>query len=115
MHLAKLRIPSVPPAGLKLPAIVASVLVVPFMIMELVNRRDLQSFPIPLFGLMWLLPLSFIVILMTILRRLPPSVHQRSNPLTLVARIVLLVFIAWVWVNLTLDQMPCFLGVPNCD
>jgi hypothetical protein len=30
-------------------------------------------------------------------------------------RIATLIFIAWMWVAVVLDQMPCFLGVPNCD
>jgi hypothetical protein len=23
--------------------------------------------------------------------------------------------IAWLWISIVLDRMPCFLGVPNCD
>ena len=22
---------------------------------------------------------------------------------------------AWLWIGILMDQMPCFLGVPNCD
>jgi hypothetical protein len=29
--------------------------------------------------------------------------------------IAILGFIAYAWAGLVLDQMPCFLGVPNCD
>jgi len=26
-----------------------------------------------------------------------------------------LILIAWLWAGALVDQMPCFLGVPNCD
>jgi hypothetical protein len=26
-----------------------------------------------------------------------------------------LILLAWLWVGLIHDQMPCFLGVPNCN
>jgi hypothetical protein len=32
-----------------------------------------------------------------------------------IGMLALLVLIAWFWVGLVDDQMPCFLGVPNCD
>ncbi len=116
MHIIKPRILSRTPGNLKVPAIVSAVLVLPFMILELVNRRDFHDgFPIVLFGLMWLLSLSFIVILMPVLRSPPAGNRNMPNPLSLLPRIVFLILIAWLWVDLILDQMPCFLGVPNCD
>jgi hypothetical protein len=30
-------------------------------------------------------------------------------------RVVFLAFIARMWIGILIDQMPCFLGVPNCD
>src|SRR5687768_1700334 len=43
--------------NLRLPAIFSFLLVLPFMIMEVVNRRNFnEGFPIPLFTIMWLLP-----------------------------------------------------------
>jgi len=102
--------------NLKTPAIVASLLVLPFMILELVNRRGFNDgFPVPLFFLMWLLPVAFVAILMPILRSLPAGNRNMQSALSLLPRIALLILIAWLWVGLTLDQMPCFLGVPNCD
>lgn len=116
MHIIKQRILSRAPGNLKTPAIVSFVLVLPFMILELVNRRGFhEGFPIVLFGLMWLLPLAFILILMPILRSLPARNGIMPSPLSLLPRVVLMILIAWLWVVLLLDQMPCFLGVPNCD
>ena len=32
-----------------------------------------------------------------------------------VANVAFLLSVAWVWAMLVSDQMPCVLGVPNCD
>jgi len=102
--------------NLRTPAIVNSVLVIPFMILELVNRRAFyEDFPIPLFATMWLLPLSFILILMPLVRNLRSQERTTANPLSLLLRAVFLILLAWLWVGLIHDQMPCFLGVPNCN
>lgn len=104
------------PGNLKAPAIISLLVVLPFVILELVNRRNLpQDFPVMLFLTMWLLPLFFILALMPILRNLRAANRSPINPLSLVPRVLLMIFIAWFWIGLTLDQMPCFLGVPNCD
>lgn len=104
------------PGDFKTPALISSFLVLPFIALELINRRSLpEGFPVVLFVSMWLLPLSFILILMPILRNLRAEKRSKTNLLSLIPRVVLLIFIAWFWVGLVLDQMPCFLGVPNCD
>jgi hypothetical protein len=95
---------------------VSSVLVLPFIVLELVNRRSYhEGFPIPLFGLTWLLPLSFMLIATPIVRSLSAGRSSLSNRLSLLAGVILLVLIAWLWVGIIIDQMPCFLGVPLCD
>lgn len=112
----KLRILSNTTGSLKTAAIGSLVLVLPFVILELVNGRDFPyNFPIPLFGFMWLLALSFIVILLPILRSQQTRNETVASSFGLLPRIALLVLIAWIWLSLVLDQMPCFLGVPNCD
>lgn len=104
------------PGNLKTAVIGSSVLVLPFIILELVNRRDFPNgFPIPLFGFMWLTALTFIAILMPIVRSYQASSQTAPSSLSVLPRIALLALIAWMWVSLVIDQMPCFLGVPNCD
>lgn len=100
---------------LRAPALVGFALVLPFLILEWVNRRGIPgSFPIVLFGLLWLLPFLFTLVSTPIVRAL--SARSRSLAARfLLPRAVLLVFIAWFWVSVTVDQLPCFLGVPNCD
>ena len=94
-------------------AIASSLLVLSFAILELVNRRAIHEFPIPLFAMMWLLAFSFVYILTRITRRDAARAGRSLSTRFLGA--LLLIMIAWAWVGLVVDQMPCFLGVPNCD
>jgi hypothetical protein len=89
---------------------------VPFMITELVIRQNFnRDFPIPLFIIMWLLPMSFLLILMPIVRNMRMGNRLMAHPVSLMIRMLVLILIAWLWINILIDQMPCFLGVPNCD
>ena len=102
--------------NIRFPAVVSFILILPFMIMEVVNRRNFnEGFPIPLFGLMWLLPVLFILTGMPIVRNAQEGNSLVANPLILLIRVVFLIFLVWFWSVLLIDQMPCFLGVPNCD
>ena len=102
--------------NLRSPALISFVLILPFMIMEAVNRRNFnQSFPIPLFIILWLLPVLFILILMPIVKNVRAGNSIAGNAVILLIRVILLSFIVWMWVGIVIDQMPCFLGVPNCD
>lgn len=102
--------------NLRSPTIISLLLVLPFMILEPVNRRNFnEGFPIPLFVFMWLLPMLFILTGMPIVRNVRAGNSLLANPVILLIRVVFLAFIAWMWVSLMIDQMPCFLGVRNCD
>ena len=102
--------------NLKSPAIISFILVFPFMILELVNRRNFhEGFPITLFGLMWLLPMIFIVIRMTIVQNVRAGNSIIANPIILSLRVVFLMLIARLWIGILVDQIPCFLGIPLCD
>jgi len=102
--------------NLRSPAIIGLILVFPFMILELVNRRNFhEGFPIPLFGLMWLLPVAFILILMPIVRNVRSGNSIMENPIHLLLRVTFLVLIALLWTGTLVDQLPCFLGAPLCD
>jgi hypothetical protein len=103
-------------ALIKLPAIISFVLVLPFIILEWVNRQHFhEGFPILLFGFLWLLSTAFMAILMPIVRNVRAGNNILANPLFLLFSFVFLLSIAWEWSALVIDQMPCFLGVPNCD
>ena len=91
--------------------------VLPFMILEWMTRSDAprsDASPI-LWIVMWLPSAVFIAILMPMvrsLRRVGNSIL--ANPVSLLLRVGILVFLAWMWGTLVIDQMPCFLGGSGC-
>jgi hypothetical protein len=116
MEIKNRRMLSTIGATLAAPAIIGSVLVLPFMILEMINRRGLgEGFPFVLFVVMWILPALFVLVLTPIVRDLRAGIRMTANPLTVVPRLALLILITWLWLGLVIDQLPCFLGVPNCD
>ena len=101
---------------LRSPAMVSLVLLVPFLVLEFVNRRSFnEGFPLPLFAILWLLPMGFIVLLKPIVHNIQGADGLRAHPVQLLVRGILLLIIAWLWTVILLDQMPCFLRVPICD
>ena len=103
--------------NLRAPALISFLLILPFMILEVVNRRNFnEGFPIPLFVFMWVLPILFIVTLMPVVRNLRRAGNSlMASPVNLLIRVVIFVLIAWMWTSIIIYQMPCFMGVPNCD
>ncbi|MBA3256805.1 MAG: hypothetical protein H0T64_09180 [Pyrinomonadaceae bacterium] len=99
-------------------ALISFILVLPFAILEALNNTiTKQNAPglILLFGLLWLLPTAFIVILVPIVRTVRAGNSIVANPINLLLRVAFLVLIAMTWGWGLIDQLPCFLGVPNCD
>jgi hypothetical protein len=103
-------------ANLRTPAITSFLFILPFMVMELINRRNFnEGFPFPLFIILWLLPVLFILTGMSIVRNVRTGNSLLANPMFLLIQVVFLGFLVWMWFGIVMDQMPCFLGVPNCD
>ena len=99
-------------------ALISFLLVLPFAILEALNNTiDRQSALglVVLFGLLWLLPVVFILILVPTVRKVRVGNGVMADSLKLLLRVALLVAIAMMWGGILIDQMPCFLGVPNCD
>lgn len=100
----------------RMPALIGLLFMIPFMVMEVVNTQNINAiFNIPLYGIMWLLPTIFILILLSMVQTVLVGNSLMANPISLFMRVVFLLFIAWFWISLLIDQMPCFLGIPNCD
>lgn len=99
-------------------AVVSFALVLPLMILEALNntltRQNVPGLAL-LFGLMWLLPAVFVIVLMPIVRNVRAGQGVMANPVGLSLRVAFLALIAMVWTWGLVDQLPCFLGVPNCD
>ena len=99
-------------------AVISFALVLPLMILEALNNTiTRQSAPglALLFGTMWLLPAVFVVALMPLVRSVRVGQGVLANPVSLSLRVAFLALIAMVWMWALADQLPCFLGVPNCD
>jgi hypothetical protein len=99
-------------------AIISLFLVLPFAILDFLfnplRRQNLLD-PVVLFGLLWLLPMVFIVIFAPIVQSVRAGNNILTNPVKLLCRVASLVLIAWMWGVAIIDQLPCFIGVPNCD
>jgi hypothetical protein len=95
-------------------AIVGAAVVLPFVLLELAHRGGDGDFPIPLFGLMWLLSTTVTLILTSLVRSVRARQNAVASPAVLLRAACLIPFV-WFLVLLVIDQMPCFLGVPNCD
>jgi hypothetical protein len=95
-------------------ALISFLLLLPFMILELVNNRN-QGFPLALFVFMWLLPTAFIAVLVPVVRTARAGDSVTAKPITLFFRVAFLIVVATVWGWGFVYQLPCFLGVPNCD
>ena len=99
-------------------ALAGVLLVLPFAVLEArtstITEQNASGL-IVLFGLLWLLAAVFVVVLTAIVRH---AWFGRDTPTRLVSvgvRVAVLAVIAAVWVSIVVDQMPCFLGIANCD
>jgi hypothetical protein len=96
--------------------LISSGLVLPFMVLQWVNRRTFhEEFPFVLFAFMSLQSLFIVLLLSPPLRRLRANGSLRALKPGHWAGLLLGVFLAVGYVNGVIDQLPCFLGVPNCD
>ena len=103
---------------LRLAAILSFIIMLPFAILESLNNTITKQNVIGLallFGTLWLLPTLFIVLFMPLVRTVRSGGSLLTNPISLLFRVTFLTLIATIWGWGFIDQLPCFLGVPNCD
>ena len=68
---------------IRLPVLISFLLILPFMIMEIVNRRNFnEDFPVMLFLVMWLNLFAISLILMPIVRGKRTGNHDMANPVS---------------------------------
>ncbi len=99
-------------------AFIGFILTLPFAILEFLNQAiTQQNAPglIVLFSLLWLLPTAFIVLLAPLVRTVRAGNSLLATPVSLVFRVAFMALLAMMWGGILIDQLPCFLGVPNCD
>jgi hypothetical protein len=78
-------------------------------------RFGYSDFPYPVFLVLWLVPAVSVLAVAPLIRSIRAGETVLTGPGTLVARAGVLVLLALFWALVVSDQMPCFLGVPNCD
>ena len=109
---------------LRLAALLSFLLVLPFMVLELTfNSAGRQAIPVAkygldmavLFGVLWMLPLLFILGLMPIVQGVRSGASLTASSVRLAIRVACLALIAAAWAAILGDQLPRFLGVPNSD
>ena len=112
----KLDIPGNERSSLKTAAIVSAALMLPFVVLESVNSPNaVTGLPVVLFVFMWVLAFAFVAILIPLPRNLHVNRWTAPHVVGVLSRIAVLALLGFMWVSVTADQMPCFLGVPNCD
>jgi hypothetical protein len=96
--------------------LISATLVVPFFGLQLVTRGAAhEEFPFVLFLFMSLHSLLIVLLLTAPIRRLRVERSLSALGLGHWAGLILALFLVFVYVNVIIDQLPCFLGVPNCD
>jgi hypothetical protein len=96
--------------------LVSTALVAPLIYLELRYAKMIYSeFPYPLFATLWFVAAAFVVVAAPLIHAVRAGESVLARPVVLTARIGFLILAALFWTFLVKDQMPCFLGVPNCD
>ena len=96
--------------------LISLTLVAPFIVLQWVNRRaSHENFPFLLFTFMSLHSLFIVLLLAPALGRLRAERSLRALKPGHWVGLLLGIFLVYVYVNVVIDQLPCFLGVPNCD
>ncbi len=90
--------------------------VLPFAVMEIVNLgRIPDPFPYAIFLYLWLMFALFLICLFALVRLAKSRVSKQERLPALLLNALVLLFSVMTIVYLLADQMPCFLGMPNCD
>lgn len=98
------------------PILLGLLCTVPFAVMESVNLGGIPDpFPYAIFLYLWLMFALFFMSLLAILRLAGSRVNKKERLPAILLNALVLLFTVMSLVYLLADQMPCFLGVPNCD
>ena len=102
------------PRRLLVAVAIGALVVIPLLLLEAVTTRGFSTygFPTALFAVLWVLASAFMGLFLNLLKNVKNGSGLR---LSLAASAILMLVIATVWGRLVVDQMPCFMGVPNCD
>ena len=98
------------------PVILSLILLIPWIGLELINRQGMpEEFPVALFITIWFLQAIFIYFLKPVMKNPVKNNFLLQAVTSLWLRVPVLLFVGVIWSIIIVDQLPCFLGVPNCD
>ena len=98
------------------PLLISAALVAPFIGLQWANRREFQEdFPVVLFTFMTVHSLAIVFVLTPALRRLHAARSIGALGFGHWAGLLLGAVLVYAYTAVVMDQLPCFLGVPNCD
>lgn len=90
--------------------------VAPFALLQWINRREYQEeFPFLLFAFMFMHSLLVVILATPALRKYRTERRVRLLTPWHWGGLAIAGILAIAYVNVIVDQLPCFLGVPNCD
>ena len=116
MQLTKLRAAPRTSRSFGASLLMSATLVAPFIVMQSVNRSTPgEELPFALFTFMSLNALLIVLLLTPPLRHLQAERSLRALGFAHWAGLSLGIVLVFVYANVVVDQLPCFLGVPNCD
>jgi hypothetical protein len=96
--------------------LLAGALVLPFFALQLINRRAFQEeFPVVLFVFMSVHALLIVFLLAPAVRRISATRSIAGLSVAHWAGLVFGILLVGIYASVVRDQLPCFLGVPNCD
>lgn len=102
--------------SLLIPIFLGVLATLPFVALEWTNGGQFKDgIPYPVFIPMWFFASAFFSLLIPFVQDIRARRDLLQDKLTLSLRLLALVFLIWLWIGFVSDQMPCFLGVPNCD
>jgi len=99
---------------IKGPTVISTTVTGCFILLEVINRGAYKEpFPFMIFATLWILMFTFFVTLVRVVQ--DTRRDDRGNTNNNLIRVFLMIMIAWMWLAIVQDQMPCFLGAPYCD
>lgn len=99
--------------------VAGAALVLPFAALEWYNGGFAGGVPFVLFGTLWILAGAVLLLVWPLVRDFRMEASDARGPLGTLSRhwpaLSIALLLATLWAGIVADQMPCFLGVPNCD
>ena len=96
-------------------AAVGAACVLPLAVLELRRGEGVSRFPVALFLALWVLAGATALGARSVARRVSTRAGGARAMSALWPALAIVALALALWGILVLDQMPCFLGAPNCD